>query len=587
MSPKCIKITICICFLVFSFGLLVLAAFTLTSRTFVISFPSGRNPTLTFQDGYSPRVNLHDMSDMSSDSVTGTLNTPSLEEYLRALPGEEGQELRLRGLALYSELTNACQPLFDISKSKFQGNIIALVSLEELLCTLQGLVINAQNAGYSVLIFDVRSARLFGDDNGTQTDTKDKLLIPVLSVRNTSGMPYFEPLEEFDRSKVDISVQAADLDDLANMQAYLSNLYFWFLLGPLITLEWLRRKKRLCFMSGALQQDHEEIATFGDERSVRNLEEGGVRSEAQESVANYDQETEHYQTGGDEQPLLVVVNDPRLNLATRMRQRTSIRVVVLFSEVFGKLAVGSGYVILVVVALPVGISSGGWSFFRFDENEQFAMSFWDFMSMSNPRPYWCTSPFNVSNWHINCIGVSILDSFLPLWWPSLRIFSFFLYSKFACNNTWTVSSNSSKLIRSDWFASNMYLLILGVVVPYCSYFTIADIFHVILFVYFATYNMVCTICNLLFIIILNKHKFVTRYVFYISVCMICAYIESDIVAVYYFMMNSEGSLTNLKLTALRTVAIGFTLTLSLSSSMHIIRKLTKPQESLFEGLSEK
>jgi len=52
-------------------------------------------------------------------------------------------------------------------------------------------------------------------------------------------------------------------------------------------------------------------------------------------------------------------------------------------------------------------------------------------------------------------------------------------------------------------------------------------------------------------------------------------------------LNSKGSLTNLKLTALRTVAIGHTLTLSLSSSMHIIRKLTKPRESLFEGLAEK
>ena len=99
--------------------------------------------------------------------------------------------------------------------------------------------------------------------------------------------------------------------------------------------------------------------------------------------------------------------------------------------------------------------------------------------------------------------------------------------------------------------------------------------------------MVCTICNLLFIIILNKHNFATRYVFYISVCMICAYIESDIVAVFYFMLNSKGSLTNLKLTALRTVAIGLTLTLSFSSSTHIIRKLTKPRESLLEGLGEK
>ena len=107
------------------------------------------------------------------------------------------------------------------------------------------------------------------------------------------------------------------------------------------------------------------------------------------------------------------------------------------------------------------------------------------------------------------------------------------------------------------------------------------------FGFYATYNSVCTLFNLLFIIILNKHQFVTRYVFYISVCMICAYLESSIVAVFYFVLNSEGSLNNLKLTAFRTLAIGLTLKVSFSSSMHIIRKLTMPAESLFEGLSEK
>ena len=92
---------------------------------------------------------------------------------------------------------------------------------------------------------------------------------------------------------------------------------------------------------------------------------------------------------------------------------------------------------------------------------------------------------------------------------------------------------------------------------------------------------------MLFIIILNNHHFVTRYVFHISVCMIGAYLESDLVALFYFILNSKGWLNNIKLTALRTVAIGLTLTLSFSSSMHITRKLTKPRESLFEGLSEK
>jgi len=350
-------------------------------------------------------------------------------------------------------------------------------------------------------------------------------------------------------------------------------------LGPVITLEWLRRRKKLCFKSGALQQDHEESAT-GDERSVG---EGGLLSETQEPVANYDQETEHDQTGSEEQPLIVVVNDPRTNLMTTTSHGTSTRVVVLFGKLFGKLAVGSGYVILIVVALPVGISSGGLSFFRFDENNKlFIKSFWDdFLKFNVSNPESLAQGFSAT-----FIGVTVFDSFLPLWWPSLRIFCFFLYSRFACKTTWTVPSNSSKLIRSDWFASNTYLFILSVVVPYCS-FTMTDILNTYLFSYFAAYNMVCTICNVLFVIILNKHKFVTRYVFYISVCMICAYIESDIVAVFYFIMNSEGSLANLKLTALRTVAIGLTLTLSFSTSMHIIRKLTKPQESLFEGLAEK
>ena len=159
-----------------------------------------------------------------------------------------------------------------------------------------------------------------------------------------------------------------------------------------------------------------------------------------------------------------------------------------------------------------------------------------------------------------------------------------MYSRFHSANTWTVPTNFLKLIRSDWFSSNMYLLVLCVIVPYCS---LSDEFLMSNFIFFAVYNLMYTVCNFLFIIILNMHKIVTRYVFYISVCMICAYVESDIVAVFYFILNSQGALNNLKLTALRTVALGLTLTLSFSSSMHIIRKLLKPQESLFEGLSEK
>ncbi|XP_078361085.1 uncharacterized protein LOC144645389 [Oculina patagonica] len=348
------------------------------------------------------------------------------------------------------------------------------------------------------------------------------------------------------------------------MQKYLERLYYWFLLGPVITLEWLRRTKKFCRMSGG-QQVHEGCVTKDEE----TVGETNLHVVVEETPGNDDQETELEQTGDEEQPLIIVVNDPHANRTTTGHTGCSAirRIITFLAKIFGKIAVGCGYVILIIAALPVGISSGGWSFFRFDENEHFKQkSFW-------------VGPFKCD----------FIDSdVLTLWWQPLQIYCFFLYSRFACKATWTVPTNFSKvkLIRSDWFASNMYLFMLGVVVPYCSFddvsaLTLAKI------IYFTTYNSVCTICNLLFIIILNKHKFVTRYVFYISVCMICAYVESDIVAVFYFMLNSEGSLINLKLTALRTVAIGLTLTLSLSSSMHIIRKLNKPQESLFVGLSEK
>ena len=368
------------------------------------------------------------------------------------------------------------------------------------------------------------------------------------------------------RTNIEITIKQT-ADDLKNMQEYLRRLYFWFLLGPVITVQWLRRRKKLCCMSDDQQAQ-------GDGVPQETAAETGLNSAAdyENTQGNYNPETEHEQTGGETPPLLPPLNDPFATVRRRPRA-------ISLGKLFGKLAVNSGYVILIVVALPVGISSGGWSFFRFDQNEIQQETFWDHLITSNSSFFDCYTFFYAL--------FDIFDSLLPLLWSPLQIFCFLLYSRFACKTTWTVQTNFSKLIRSDWFSSNMYLLILGAVVPYCSLVSKFEMSSTFMFAYYATYNTVCTICNLLFVIILNKHKFVTRYVFYISVCMICAYIESDIVAVFYFMLNSEGSLVNLKLTALRTVAITLSLTLSLSSSMHIIRKLTKPRESLFEGLSEK
>ena len=329
--------------------------------------------------------------------------------------------------------------------------------------------------------------------------------------------------------------------DLIQMQSYLDRLYYWFLVGPIITLEWLRRTKKLCWMSGGQQLNNND-QTDENEAEIRTMEEGGNRTEGSHlhsTIENY------RDRDGEEQPLLTtqptVIND-------YMRQPRGTGCVNIIRKISLIIAVGFCYLILVAAALPVGISCGGLSFFRFDDDISHTELFF--------------SSFMVC-----------------MFWPTFQILCFFVYSQSVCKITWTIQTEFSKLIRSDWFATNIYLLVLGVVLPYCSITAP--------FSYFVTYNIVYTVCNVLFILILNKHKVVTRYVFYISICMVCAYVESDIVAVFYFVLNSQGSLANLKLTALRTVAIGLTLTISLNSSMHIVRKLVKPRQSLFEGLGEK
>ena len=406
-----------------------------------------------------------------------------------------------------------------------------------------------------MLIFSSSTYELL--EKNCSVKTADKLLIPVVygfNCKNASGTGDGSIIDSqfstADQTGVHIRVSHVS-DNLTTMAIYLEHLYFWFLVGPVITLEWLRRKKILCCVTTTRQIDDES----GDEEMV---EEGRGHSIQRDLIFTY-----HAQTSS-----------------------ITVRVARIFGRSIRYLAIGFGYVILTLAALPVGISSGGLSFFRFDEQERFRQkTFWDVLLPENTTT---VKGDNFNYTKTTATGASIA-AVVNSWWSVVRVFWFFMYSAFACKRTWTVSTNPSKLIRSDWFSSNMYLLVLCFVVPYCSLNqnSLFVRFYIGKFLYFMLYNVTCTVCNFLFIIILNKHKVVTRYVFYISVCMICAYVESDIVAVFYFILNSQGSLNNLKLTALRTVALGLTLTLSFSSSMHIIRKLMKPQESVFEGLSER
>ncbi|KAJ7386975.1 hypothetical protein OS493_003937 [Desmophyllum pertusum] len=132
--------------------------------------------------------------------------------------------------------------------------------------------------------------------NGTQTE--DKLLIPVAYISYscqwiTSDERWVSindsQLLAADQTNVEIIIPVSGSDDLLQMGQYLERLYFWFLLGPIITLEWLRRTKKLCCMSGG-QLDHvvndEERAT-GDEETVVTVGETDLHSVQEETPEHY------------------------------------------------------------------------------------------------------------------------------------------------------------------------------------------------------------------------------------------------------------------------------------------------------------
>ena len=115
---------------------------------------------------------------------------PSLESFIQASISDEGRELRFPGMAVTSTLKNACQPLTDVSKAKIPANKIALVILlleDETACPMQDLALEAQRAGYSVVIYILLSKPLLlvscGANHHTRVDETDKEIL--LAFRTT------------------------------------------------------------------------------------------------------------------------------------------------------------------------------------------------------------------------------------------------------------------------------------------------------------------------------------------------------------------------------------------------------------------
>ena len=359
---------------------------------------------------------------------------PSLEPFIQASITEEGRELHFPGLVVTSRLKDACQPLTDVSKAKIPANKIALVILQledETACPMQDLALEAQGAGYFVLIYFAYST----NTTPIYVPSEEILLIPVLEaslpqlyINNTAQCIL---LANGDITNAEISVQVFRLSsiELNAMKSYLENLYYWFLVGPIITLEWMRRTKKFCWHSRRTGR-HERSENPLDSEAENQVETDAER-DGEHRTGEPVQRLAYQERPVEEQPLLIsAVSNDSHDVNRCPRGSVCVR---KYHSVCDKAAIGLGYLILVLAALPVGLSSGGLYFFRFDA---FGGNFY-FSSTS--------SIFAWPNF------LTYIEA--PVWWSPFQIFFFFMYSHLACGNqrreTWTIPTNFSKLIRND------------------------------------------------------------------------------------------------------------------------------------------
>ena len=167
---------------------------------------------------------------------------PSLESFIQASITDEGRELHFPGLAITSRLKDACQPLTDVSKAKIPANKIALVILQlenETTCPMQDLALEAQRAGYSVLIYFTYFANMaptYVPTRSLVVPSKEILLIPVLeaqaknnSFQDASRCAFLLANAGRTNAEISITVDRPLSNELEAMKSYLVHLYYWFL----------------------------------------------------------------------------------------------------------------------------------------------------------------------------------------------------------------------------------------------------------------------------------------------------------------------------------------------------------------------
>ena len=166
-------------------------------------------------------------------------------------------------------------------------------------------------------------------------------------------------------------------------------------------------------------------------------------------------------------------------------------------------------------------------------------------------------------------------------WNITRTVNFYLFSKYLFNGSWSVHINIKHQIGpgySTWLMGYSRMLCVGVVTPFILPF---QCFEQVI------NNILCTVCHIAFLTILNGHTRVNFFMIYYGACSICVHAESTLVALASTLHSLRLTMNDHVTTIICIMELYLMIHVSWLTCKIIWRKIKAPHEDvLWENCSQ-
>ena len=173
----------------------------------------------------------------------------------------------------------------------------------------------------------------------------------------------------------------------------------------------------------------------------------------------------------------------------------------------------------------------------------------------------------------NLVSYLFLEVSYPLW-NIIRTLNFYIFSKYMFNGSWSIHVNIRNQIGpgySTWLMGYSRMFCVGLVTPFVLPFQcFGQVIN----------NILCTVCHIVFLTILNGHTRVNFFMIYYGICSICVHVESVLVALVSTLHSLRLSVNDYITTTICMMELYLMIHVSWLTCKIIWRKIKTPHDDV-------